>query len=175
MKPCRAFKKPIALAIVSGEDDPRLTEHLADCAACRLYAEEMRAISAEHIERANQLPNAEAPSRLRTALANAVRERQQRPLILPWRWITVSAAVVALAILGYLHSSSSKTAPKTTTVSGSPEIEMASAPVREPSYAAYHRRLSRSPEELELALSRYEPIAGPSSEPFTPLTQADPR
>ncbi|HMJ67124.1 MAG TPA: hypothetical protein VK615_17400 [Candidatus Binatia bacterium] len=173
MKPCRAFKKRIALAIVGGDNDPGLTEHLADCAACRVYADEMRAISAEHIERANQLPKAEAPLRLRTGFANTLRERQQRPLTLHWRWITAGAAATALAILVYLHSSPSKTAPKTTTVSKSPEIETAAAAIREPSYAAYHRRLSRSPEELEVALSRYEPIAGPSSEPFTALSLAD--
>jgi hypothetical protein len=92
---------------------------------------------------------------------------------LHWRWITAGAAVAALAILVYLHSAPSKTAPKTTTVSKSPGIETAAAAIREPSYADYHRRLSRSPEELELALSRNEPIAGPSTEAFTPLSLAD--
>jgi hypothetical protein len=173
MKPCRTFRKRIVLAIVGGDDDPGLTKHLADCAACRAYADEIRAMSSEHIQRANQVPNAEAPGRLRTGLANTLRERRQGPFILPWRWITAGGAAAALVILVYLHSWPSKTAPKTTTVSKSPEIERAGAPIREPSYAAYHRRLSRSPEELEVALSRYEPIAGPSGEPFTPLTPAN--
>jgi len=171
MKPCRAFKKRIALAIVGGDDDPALTKHLADCAACRLYADEMRAISAEHTQRANQLPNTEAPLRLRTALAYAVRE--QRPLTLPWQWITAGAAVAALAILVYLHSSPSRTAPKTATVAEAERIETATGAIREPSYAAYHRRLTRSLEELDLALSQYQPIANPSNEPFVPLTLAD--
>jgi hypothetical protein len=109
---------------------------------------------------------------LRTALANAVREPQQRPLTLPWRWITAGAAVAALAILVY-HSSPFRTAPKTATVAEAERIETATGAIREPSYAAYHRRLTRSLEELDLALSQYQPIANPSNEPFVPLTLAD--
>jgi anti-sigma factor RsiW len=161
MKPCRAFKKPIALAAIEGTHDAVLAEHLARCEACRSYAAEMNAIAREHTERANRLTEEEMPFRVRAALAGALSRRNSRSLFDYWPWVAAGAATAVVILLLNLHRSAPQTG--TTVVSKPPPVETAN---HEPSYAAYHRHLVRSPEDLELALSRYD---SPSSDPGQPL------
>jgi anti-sigma factor RsiW len=161
MKPCRAFKKTIALAAIDGHRDPVLADHLAHCEACRTYAAEMDAIARQHSERANQLPGAEMPFRVRAALATALTRTNQRSLLRYWPWVAAGAATAAIIVLLNLHWFAPKTTPKI--ASRPPQVETAPS---EPSYALYHRHLVRSPEDLELALSRYD---SPPSDPGQPL------
>jgi predicted anti-sigma-YlaC factor YlaD len=163
MKPCRAFKKQIALAAVGSDHDPVLAEHLADCEACRTYAAEIGAIAHEHMQRANQLAEAEMPFRTRSALAKALSRRNERSLVDYWPWVAAGTAVTVAIVLSYLQWSAPRTARNVTVVSKSPQVEIT---VKEPSYAVYHSHLARSSEDLELALSRYD---SPPANPGQPL------
>ncbi len=163
MKPCRAFKKRIALAAIDSSDDPVLAEHLARCEACRSYAAEMGTIAREHTQRAGELPEAAMPFRARTALANALSRRNQRSLVDYWPWVAAGAAAAVAILLVYLHWPAPKGVPDVTVVPKAPQVEIT---VREPSYAMYHSHLARSAEDLELALSRYD---SPANNPGQPL------
>src|SRR5215207_6441559 len=100
MKPCRSFKKRIALSIVEGQTDAATQEHLAQCAACRTYAQEIGAVWAEHANRAAQLPQRDAPLRLQGKIRAALDATGPR-----WRWIRpiAAGALAVLAISLYLH------------------------------------------------------------------------
>jgi len=163
MKPCCQFKERIALAIVARQTDVVLEEHLAQCAACRAYADEIHAIRTDHTERATHLPYESAPLRLHGKLRAALNSTGRR-----WTWIrpVAASAFAALAVGLYLHW---RPLPK--------PIPMVAAPapprrVIEPSYAAYRNQLSRSADELDAALSRYDAGVGTASELFTVSTRA---
>jgi hypothetical protein len=151
MKPCRPFKKRIALSILEGQNDAAIQDHLAQCAACRAYAEEIRVICAEHAERATHLPEEDAPLRLHgkiRAALDAPRGRRN------WFRPVAAGAVAVLTIGLYLHwRPSPKPMPGVATPSSPRQLS-------EPSYAAYRNHLSRSTEELEAALSRQDTGAG---------------
>lgn len=149
MKPCLQFKERIALSIAEGSDEAAVADHVRQCAACRAYAEKIRAICSDHTQRASQLPETDAPLRLHGRLRDALREKGRS-----WTWIRpiAAGALATLVVILYLHW---RPAPKENRiVSVPPPREIKPS---EPSYAAYRSRLSRSAEELEAALSRYDP------------------
>jgi hypothetical protein len=162
MQPCRKFKERIALSIVDGQNDGAIEDHLLHCAACRQYANELRAICADHAQRAANLPQNDAPAHLHGKIRASV-AGDSRPC---WRWArpVTAGALAALAIGLYLHW---RPLPKPTphaphTVTPSPSRQLA-----EPSYAAYRQSLTRSAEELEAALSRQETGPGSPNELLT--------
>lgn len=149
MKPCCQFKERIVLSIADAKSDAALQKHLRECAACRAYAEEIRAVCGDHAQRASQLPEIDAPLRLHGNLRVALQEKGRS-----WTWIrpiAVAGALPALIFLLYLQWRLSPKENRIVTVPPPREIK-----VTEPSYAAYRHRLSRSAEELEAALSRYD-------------------
>jgi hypothetical protein len=148
MKPCRQFKERIALSIAEAKSDAALQEHLRECAACRAYAEEIRAVCGDHAQRASQLPEIDAPLRLHGKLRDALQEKGRS-----WTWIRpiATGALATLAFFLYLHWRPPPKENQVVTVPRRREIK-----VTEPSYAAYRHRLSHSADELEAALSRYD-------------------
>jgi hypothetical protein len=163
MKPCRSFKKRIALSIVEGKNDPAIHEHLAQCSACRTYAEQLRLICAEHANRATNLPPDNAPMRLHGKIRAALDDTGRR-----WDWIRpVAAGGLAALVVGlYLHG---RPSPKPI-----PVVTMPSPPrqLTELSYAAYRHHLSRSAEELEAELSRQDTGGGGGDELFAVSSRA---
>jgi hypothetical protein len=147
MKPCRPFKKRIALWAVEGQNDAAVEKHLAQCTACRAYADEIRVVCAEHANRAAQLPQHDAPLRLHGKIRAALDATGRR-----WSWIrpVAAGALAALVVSLYLHG---RPSPKPI-----PVVTMPSPPrqLAEPSYAAYRYHLTRSAEELDAALSRQD-------------------
>ena len=148
MKPCCQFKERIVLSVVEGTNDATVVEHTSQCAACRAYAEEIRAVCTDHAQRASQLPEIDAPFRLHGKLRTALQEKGRS-----WSWIRpiAAGAVATLAFILCLHWRPSPKVNRVVTVPPPREIK-----VTEPSYAAYRSHLSRSAEELEAALSRYD-------------------
>ena len=148
MKPCRQFKERIVLSIAEAKSDADLQEHLRECAACRAYAEEIRAVCGDHAQRASQLPEIDAPLPLHGNLRVALRENDHR-----WTWARpiAAGALATLVIILYLSGRPSPKENRVVTVPPPREIKIA-----EPSYAAYRSHLSRSAEEFEAALSRYD-------------------
>lgn len=158
MNPCRQFKQRIALSTVEGETDAALQQHLIECASCRTYAEEIRSVCVDHDRRASQLPKVDAPFRLRANLRAALGVERRISWLLP----TAAAAAAAFVVALYLHS---RPAPSHPAVVTKPPQHVVTNP--EPSYAAYRNHLSRSTEELEGALSRFDAPAGASNEVLT--------
>lgn len=150
MKPCCQYKERIVLSIAEAKSDPALQEHFLECAACRAYAEEIRAVCGEHAQRASQLPEIDAPLRLHGKLRAALRENDRR-----WTWVrpVAAGALATLVIILYLNGRPSPKENRVVTVPPPREIK-----VTEPSYAAYRHRLSHSAEELEAALSRHDAL-----------------
>lgn len=148
MKPCRQFKERIVLSIAEAKSDAALQAHLRECAACRAYAEEIRAVCGDHAQRASQLPEIDAPLRLHGRIKAALSKDERR-----WTWARPAAAgaLATLVIILYLHWRPSPKENRVVTVPPPREIK-----ITEPSYAAYRNRLSHSAEELEAALSRYD-------------------
>jgi len=148
MKPCRQFKERIVLSIAEAKSDAALQEHLRECAVCRAYAEEIRAVCGDHAQRASQLPEIDAPLRLHGKIRAALVKDERR---WPWARPIAAGALATLVIILYLNGRPSPKENRTVTVSPPREIK-----ITEPSYAAYRHRLSHSAEELEAALSRYD-------------------
>jgi predicted anti-sigma-YlaC factor YlaD len=158
MKSCRHFRQRIALSMVEGLNDPAIQEHLTHCAACRAYAEEIRAVCADHTHRAAQLPQYDAPLRLHGRIRAELPGDRRR-----WSWVRpiLAGALAALIIGLYLHWRPSPT-PTPVVITPSPQPQLT-----EPSYAVYRNHLSRSAEELDAALSSYAPGATGTSELLT--------
>jgi hypothetical protein len=148
MKPCRQFKERIALSIAEGTDDATVVEHISHCAACHAYAQEIRAVCTRHAQRASELPEIDAPLRLNGKLRAALQDKGPS-----WTWIRpiAAGALATLVFVLYLYWRPAPKENRIVTVPPPRDIK-----VTEPSYAAYRSRLSRSAEELEAALSRYD-------------------
>jgi hypothetical protein len=163
MKPCRPFKKRIALSIVERQNDAEVEQHLAHCAACRAYAEEIHAVCADHTNRVADLPDHDAPVWLHGKVRAALDGSRRR-----WSWAhpVAAGALAALVMVLYLHR---RPSPKPT---AAVTVAVPRPQVLEPSYAAYRHHLSRSAEELEAALSRDDTGVGAAAEVFTVSTRA---
>ena len=163
MKPCREYKEWIALAVLEGERCSELREHVQNCVACRAYAEEMERVCGEHSQRAAALPDVEAPRRLNARVREAITRNQgglccgieigaSLRRLLQGMGIAAAAAIILLMLVQFSarKPTSSPAIAEATTSSVSETTRLA-----EPTFAAYHRRLARSVEELEASLRDY--------------------
>jgi hypothetical protein len=172
MKPCRKYRQQIALAIVDDEVD----RHVSECATCAAYAKEVERIYGEHRERAEALPEAEAPARLHARVREAIclfggassvepltffskrifGARRSSPLRKLLQGLGVAAAG-AITLLAVLQLAPRKPVPAPAIVEVTkPEVP----PIAEPTFAAYHNRLSRSVEEFEASLKDHGALNG---------------
>jgi hypothetical protein len=154
MRPCRKYKEPIALSLVEGALGDDLKQHISECAECAGYAEELKRVCSEHRERATQLPEVEAPMRLRACCGFEIGVSLRR--LLQGAGVAATATVVALVV-----RFSSGEPPITPTVTEVPAPGLSEeARLNEPTLAAYHRRLARSVEELEASLKEHGAVTG---------------
>lgn len=161
MKPCRKYKEQIALAIVDDEVD----RHVLECAACAAYAKEVQRIYGEHSERAEALPEIEAPARLHGRVRDSITRhggvaccgievRASLRRLLQGFGVTAAAAITLLVVF---RLAPRKPLPAPAIV----EVAKPEAPaIGEPTFAAYHNRLSRSVEEFEASLRDYGALNG---------------
>src|SRR5215208_1003812 len=100
MKSCPHFRQRIALSMVEGQNDAAIQEHVVECAACRVYAEEIRAVCADHTHRAAHLPQYDAPLRLHGRIRTGLPGDKRR-----WSWVRpILAGTLTVLIIGlYLH------------------------------------------------------------------------
>jgi hypothetical protein len=167
MRPCRKYKEPIALSLVEGALGDDLKQHISECAECAGYAEELKRVCSEHRERATQLPEVEAPMRLRARVRDAIVRGEYDSCcgfeigvslrrLLQGAGVAATATVVALVV-----RFSSGEPPITPTVTEVPAPGLSEeARLNEPTLAAYHRRLARSVEELEASLKEHGAVTG---------------
>jgi len=161
MKPCRQYKKQIALAIVDDEVD----RHVSECAACAVYAKEVERIYGEHRERAEALPEIEAPARLHGRVRDSITRHEGEACcgievraslrrLLQGLGVAATAAIILVVVL---QLAPRKPVPAPAIV----EVAKPEAPaISEPTFAAYHNRLSRSVEELEASLKEHGALNG---------------
>ncbi len=166
MKPCQKYKERIAFSLVEGELGSELRQHIAECAECAAYADELRRVCSAHRERAAERPEVEVPMRLNARVRDAIRGSdygaccgiEVRASLLRWLQGTSIAAVaaVAVALLVRFSSSEPKTAPAVAEVP-KPDLREG-ARLNGPTLAAYRRRLTRSVEELEASLREHDAV-----------------
>jgi hypothetical protein len=165
MKPCGEYKERIALAIVEDRLTEELQKHVSRCAVCRAYAEEVREICGEHANRAEALPEIEAPRRMRARVREAIFEDTSDWLGLPVRALRrllqgfgiAAAATIIIAVWMHRSPPSTVLPPNTTEIT---KTEGALTKLREPTLATYHNRLARSVEELEASLQAAPMVNG---------------
>jgi anti-sigma factor RsiW len=168
MKPCREYKERIALAVLEGERRSELSQHLENCATCRAYAEEMERVCGEHSQRAAALPEIEAPRRLNAHVRDAITPSEgslccgieigvSLRRLLQGMGIAAAAAIIVVMLMR--RSSSEPTSSPAITEAATPGVSETTR-LAEPTFAAYHRRLARSVEELEASLRDHVPVSG---------------
>ena len=166
MKPCRKYKKEIALAALEGEPGPELRQHLRDCEACRGYAEEVERVCGEHNQRAADFSEAEAPTRLNARVRDAITREEaglccgvesRASLRRLLRGIGVAAAAAIIVVMIMRLSSREPTSSPALAEAAAPGVRETTR-LDEPTLAAYHQRLARSVEELEASLRDYGPV-----------------
>ena len=154
------------MAIVAGDVSGDLKHHVENCTACRAYANEMQEVCGEHQRRAEALPEVEitrgVQARVREAIRGAVEgsccgmeiSASLRRLLQGLG--VAAAATIVIAI--WIQRSPAPLPPTTAEVTqrGGSEI----AKLSEPTFAAYHRRLARSVEELEASLQAAPAVNG---------------
>lgn len=159
MKPCRKYKEQIAAAIVAGDLSGDLKHHVENCPACRAYANEMQEVCGEHQRRAEALPEVEITRGVHARVREAIRQTAEGPCcgfkVRPslrrlLQGLGVAAAATIIIAFWIQRSPSPTGLPPSTaevTTRGSQITKWS-----EPTFAAYHRRLARSVEELEASL-----------------------
>lgn len=161
MKACQKYKEEIALAIVNDQVD----RHVSECAACAAYAKEVKRIYGEHRDRAEALPEIEAPARLHARVRDSITRyegvsccgievRASLRRLLQGLGVAATAAIIVVVVLQFAPR---KPSPTPAIV----EVTKPEAPaIGEPTFAAYHNRLSRSVEEFEASLKDHGALNG---------------
>src|SRR5688572_24187199 len=139
MKPCTEYKEWIALAVLEGE----------------------------HSQRAAALPEIEAPTRLNARVRDAIsREaslccgieiRASLRRLLQGMGIAAAAAIIVVMLVQL--SARKPTSLPPTAKAPTPGVSETTS-LAEPTFAAYHHRLTRSVEELEASLADYGAVSG---------------
>ena len=149
MKPCQKYKERIALAIM----DDQVDRHVSECAACAAYAKEVKRIYGEHRARAEALLEIEAPERLHARVRDSITlhecvaccgiDASLRRLLQGLGVAATAVIILALVLNRAPHDAEPASAAVAVT---KPDL------IGEPTFAAYHNRLSRSVEEFEASL-----------------------
>lgn len=167
MRPCRKYKESLALSLVEGGLTGELKQHISECTECAAYAEELKRVCSDHRERATELPEVEAPMRLRARVRDAIVRGEYDSCcgfeIRASRWLIQSAGIAAAAaiVVALVLRPSSNESQITPTVAKAPSPGLSEeARLSEPTLAAYHRRLARSVEELEASLKEHGAVTG---------------
>ena len=178
MKPCAAYRKPVALlaaAALSDAESGPIQEHLHTCPGCRAYLAQISAISADHSAAASALPAVEVRPRLYQRVAAAIRSSPTAPGAgggMAWAMGRFQLAGVAsllfVAALGSLAllkpSPSTVVAPVKRVATLVPPAETGGTRL-----VAYRLALNRSPEALDQLL------AAEAARPFHSATLPVPR
>jgi len=166
MKPCQKYRERVAFSLVEGELGSELRQHIAECAECAAYADELRRVCSAHRERAAELPEAEAPMRLNARLKDAITRADEGSCcgieigaslrrLLQGAGAAAAAAIIVAFVVRF-SSGEPKTAPAVAEVP-KPDLREG-ARLSGPTLAAYRRRLTRSVEELEASLREHDVV-----------------
>ena len=98
---------------LSEEKTAILLDHLHRCESCRLYAENLERIheNAQSLELPQVSPDywKDFDARFKTRISRSEQEKSTRvPLLLRWKWILASAALIVVFVVSFLYLAQNK-------------------------------------------------------------------